>query len=343
MGSYGNLDTNNWTPSFVSANRTECLRILRTLTSTVETLIREKNFPDAIVGLKKISLGLIKINNEKLANFDRQLVLLAFMMPAVAILGILDIDAPESSRREAALQYALEMATNPNHELAACYQIAEDDVHSYIADLKSGAPLAQIKRKYNFPADVFDALRDLDRDFSRPSSSYASSVSSYAPSVSSTSVSSPPPRSSARPIGWIAVVLLLAAIVGVLLFCAGSFIRAEPPTSSGDTQQTEPLPEDTPEPDPSSGFIFPNSDTELIELWEVEALSDSDLTYAINEIYARHGYIFRSAELAEYYGQFPWYTGVTSSEEFSVDCFNQIEKQNWNLLVQERNSRREAG
>lgn len=341
MGSYGNLDTNNWTPSFVSANRAECMRTLRTLNSTVETLIREKNFPDAIVGMKKISIGLIKMENEKIADFGKQLVLLALMMPAVAILGILDIDAPESSRRKTALQYALEMATNPNHELAACYQIAQDDVHSYIADLKSGAPLAQIKRKYNFPADVFDALRDLDRDFSRFSSSYASSVSFPPPSVSS-----PPMRSSApsaRPIGWIAIVLLLAAIVGVLFFCASSFIKAEPPAPSSNVQQTKAPPEDMPEPDPSNGFIFPNSDTELIEPWEVEALSDSDLTYAINEIYARHGYIFRSAELSEYYGQFPWYTGITSSEEFSVDCFNQIEKQNWNLLVQERNSRREAG
>ena len=91
------------------------------------------------------------------------------------------------------------------------------------------------------------------------------------------------------------------------------------------------------------GFIFPNSDSELIEQWEAENLSDSDLTYAINEIYARHGYIFKSAELREYYEQLSWYTGEIPASEFSVDCFNQIEQQNWNLLVKERNSRRASG
>ena len=75
---------------------------------------------------------------------------------------------------------------------------------------------------------------------------------------------------------------------------------------------------------------------------QYQALSDAELTYAINEIYARHGYIFRSAELAEYYGQYPWYTPTTSSDEFSVDCFNQYEQQNWKLLVDERTARKNA-
>lgn len=92
--------------------------------------------------------------------------------------------------------------------------------------------------------------------------------------------------------------------------------------------------------EPDDGFIFPNSDTELLDQRDVRRLSDSDLRYAINEIYARHGYIFHKNELNEYFGQFDWYTPEIPADEFSAgDCFNQIEKQNWNLLVNERNSR----
>lgn len=90
----------------------------------------------------------------------------------------------------------------------------------------------------------------------------------------------------------------------------------------------------------NSGFVFPNSSTELIEQQEAENLSDRDLIYAINEIYARHGYIFQSTEIREYYEQFSWYTGEVSSGDFSVDCFNQTERDNWALLVKERDSRK---
>lgn len=114
---------------------------------------------------------------------------------------------------------------------------------------------------------------------------------------------------------------------------------------SGEEQSETPA-EETPEPEPvsqDSGFIFPDSGTLVIGQGEIEALSDSELTYAINEIYARHGYIFKSAELRGYYEQFSWYSGEVPSEEFSVDCFNQIEQQNWTLLVQERDRRKSAG
>lgn len=348
MDSYSYLDTYTWTPCFVSANKTECLRILRLLISTVEELIGEKNYPDAITGLKKISIGLIKMENENLANFDKQDVLLAFMMPAVAILGILDADAPEDMRRKAALQYALGMERNPNHELAACSQIAKDMVQSYITDLQSGAPLAQILRKYDFPADAFNALRSLDRELSEVSSSYAPSDSYSSPAVSSPlpeySVSTKALPTSSRPIGCLTTIILLAVIIGGLFFFAAPFIRSRVPAVSGSAPQTEYSPEDgeTSEPTSSDGFIFPNSDTDFIDAQELEVLSDSDLKYTINEIYARHGYIFRSAELAEYYGQFPWYEATIPSEEFSIDCFNQIEMQNWNLLVRERDQRKKT-
>lgn len=355
MSSYGNLDTNNWTSGFVSTNRNECLRVLGTLISTVEDLTREKNYLDAVIGMKKVSLGLVKLDKEYPDEFDKQIATLAFMTAATAILGILDLDAPESSRRDAALQYALDMTTDPNHEMAACYLIAEDYVHSCIADLRSGAPLSKIMRKYDFPDDVFTTLRLLEQDFSKAASS--SSPSSRSPSYSSPSSYSPPspsyppapsPAQSAPPKKqrsgrWIAVLLALLLVGGVLFFFTSPFLTAAPPTPTVVSPELETSPENTPEPDPAAGFIFPHSDTGLIGQWELESLSDGELNYAINEIYARHGYIFRSAELMEYYGQYPWYTPTIPSDEFSVDCFNQYEQQNWKLLVDERTARKNAG
>lgn len=108
-----------------------------------------------------------------------------------------------------------------------------------------------------------------------------------------------------------------------------------------------PLPGDTPAApadaapaEPLEGFIFPDSDKELISQREIAGLSDSDLRYAINEIYARHGYIFRSKDLLEYYEQFDWYAPEVPADSFSsVKSFNQTEKQNWTRLVEERNAR----
>lgn len=141
------------------------------------------------------------------------------------------------------------------------------------------------------------------------------------------------------------LLLWIIIIAAVFTVCTRSCGKETRPVSSGDTQQTEAPAEETPEPEPvlqDSGFIFPDSDTLVIDQGEIEALSDSELTYAINEIYARHGYIFKSAELRGYYEQFSWYSGEVSSDEFSVDCFNQIEQQNWTLLVGERDRRKAA-
>ena len=356
MGNYGNLDVSSWTPGFVSSNPSECVRVLCLLNSAVEELIQEQNYADAVTGLKKISLGLIKLENAGLCNCDKQSILLALLMPTVAILGLLDLNAPEHQLRNAALEYAVGMAEDPDHELSACYPIAKDTVWSYIADLRSGAPLAQILRKYHFPADVFDALDSLGTGlsnlslspaFSPPPPSAGSSYSYAPPKTYSqpASYSPPPKRSKSRsfPIGW--VLLLVAVAVGVFVFFARPNSIEGLRSPSDEIQQTDPPAQETPDlTDPArEGFIFPDSGIQPIDPLEAQALSDRELTYAINELYARHGYLFKSTELLEYYQQFSWYVGEIPSNEFSVDYFNQIELENWNLLVSERNSRKASG
>ncbi len=87
------------------------------------------------------------------------------------------------------------------------------------------------------------------------------------------------------------------------------------------------------------GVIFSNSSEELLNEENVKTLSDDDLRYAINELYARHGYIFNDDELKEYYGKFDWYKQDIKTDDFSMDLFNDIEKVNVEMLQKERDSR----
>lgn len=86
--------------------------------------------------------------------------------------------------------------------------------------------------------------------------------------------------------------------------------------------------------------IFPDSSTRLLDSWEVEALSDADLTYAINEIYARHGYIFKSEELRRHFEQFDWYHGTIPADAFSYEMLSGVEQQNLDLMAKERDNRK---
>lgn len=98
---------------------------------------------------------------------------------------------------------------------------------------------------------------------------------------------------------------------------------------------------------------------EVISYWEgvrgvtdvsnrIEMLYDSDRLYltkeivasdppviihlAKNEIYARHGYIFKNQDLYNYFMGCIWYTPTTAPEDFSDEVFNEFEKENLKLL-----------
>lgn len=144
------------------------------------------------------------------------------------------------------------------------------------------------------------------------------------------------------------LISLLVFILLVRSFFIGTFLHETPDNLGVEQTESEQSDADAGQTDADvgqtdaghGGFIFPDSDTQLIEQGAIEELSDSNLIYAINEIYARHGYIFRSSELRGHYEQFSWYEGRVPADEFSTDTFNQIELQNWNLLVNERDRRK---
>ncbi len=54
---------------------------------------------------------------------------------------------------------------------------------------------------------------------------------------------------------------------------------------------------------------------------------------AKNEIYARHGYIFKDPDLYNYFMGCLWYEPLVSGEEFDVSVFNEYEKKNLEVLA----------
>lgn len=64
-------------------------------------------------------------------------------------------------------------------------------------------------------------------------------------------------------------------------------------------------------------FIFSDSDRRYLNEEELVKLSKQDLEYARNEIYARHGYIFKSPKYTSYFYKKTWYDYQALSEEFT--------------------------
>lgn len=71
--------------------------------------------------------------------------------------------------------------------------------------------------------------------------------------------------------------------------------------------------------------LYPYTSQRLLTDTEVSNLSQSDLRIMRNEIYARHGFIFQSKEMANYFSSQSWYT----PKYYNVtDRLSAIEKNN---------------
>lgn len=57
----------------------------------------------------------------------------------------------------------------------------------------------------------------------------------------------------------------------------------------------------------SNGYILPDSDSRKLKKSDLAGMTAQQLSYAKNEIYARHGRIFKSSELQDYFNQKDWY------------------------------------
>jgi YARHG domain len=78
----------------------------------------------------------------------------------------------------------------------------------------------------------------------------------------------------------------------------------------------------------SKAYILPESNTMKLTDEVLGKLSTNELSIARNEIYARHGYIFKSSDLNKYFSTKPWYNpDPTYNGEL-----NEIEKYNINFI-----------
>lgn len=82
----------------------------------------------------------------------------------------------------------------------------------------------------------------------------------------------------------------------------------------------------------SSVYIFEDSDSRYLSKAECEAHTAAELRIARNEIYARHGRLFDSEDLQEYFEAQDWYEGTISPASFDYTVLNDYERYNVNLM-----------
>ena len=59
-----------------------------------------------------------------------------------------------------------------------------------------------------------------------------------------------------------------------------------------------------------------------------------------NEIYARHGYIFGSADLNSYFQSMNWYHGYLTADQFDDSVLNEYERANLDMIKREEEWRK---
>lgn len=106
------------------------------------------------------------------------------------------------------------------------------------------------------------------------------------------------------------------------------------------TPTPEPDPEPTPEPEPEPEFIIDpekdyglDSDKVLLTMEQLEGKDRSETYMIINTIYARHGKIFKTAAIQEYFESQEWYEAITEDSHDIIPFLSDIEKENIKLVV----------
>lgn len=88
----------------------------------------------------------------------------------------------------------------------------------------------------------------------------------------------------------------------------------------------------------SEDYVLPDSSSRIIKQSEIEKVSKAEIRIAINEIYARHGRIYESEDLNQYFNSKAWYKGSVKSDQFSDNMLSQIEKDNIIMLAEYRDA-----
>lgn len=98
------------------------------------------------------------------------------------------------------------------------------------------------------------------------------------------------------------------------------------------TPAPTPTPTQKSTPAPKSNYLF-DSETQYITEDFLRTQSQSQVRLILNEMYARHGYIFSTKEYADYFSGKEWYNPKYKSEADAEKSFNDIERTNKNTIV----------
>lgn len=80
-------------------------------------------------------------------------------------------------------------------------------------------------------------------------------------------------------------------------------------------------------------YIIPESSKRILTEKDLEGLSSEQLRLARNEIFARHGRIFGSSDLQEYFESKSWYKGTADSSEFQDSVLSEVERRNVDFIL----------
>ena len=79
----------------------------------------------------------------------------------------------------------------------------------------------------------------------------------------------------------------------------------------------------------SNGYILPDSDSRKLKKSDLAGMTAQQLSYAKNEIYARHGRVFKSSELQEYFNEKDWYE---ENDDFKDEDLSKKEAENTEFI-----------
>ena len=89
-----------------------------------------------------------------------------------------------------------------------------------------------------------------------------------------------------------------------------------------------------PETQAPVGYIdYSGASTRYFDESDVAGLSADTVQSVINDIYAHHGYIFKTASIQAYYESQSWYKGTVNSQSDAEKSFNDYENYNKNEYI----------
>ena len=88
------------------------------------------------------------------------------------------------------------------------------------------------------------------------------------------------------------------------------------------------------QPYSNQDYILPDSNSRYITESDLRGLTKEECRIARNEIYARHGRMFKDAELQAYFNGKSWYTPSIPADAFQEHMLNDYEKENKDVILE---------